>query len=416
MKYAREYDRFKLKYIQDELTKEYQRSVAYWKEENKNPSDCHFYIPSRLIPVICSLSSDELKIEILDNSSINNQINAEIYLDEEKRAIIISSLESDEEKIKRIESVGEYYPIIIKSIKSERIIIEMFIKYKKGYILAGLSSDYLKAFLIQKLHIDNNAAAPIKESMKQNIDGIKFINPLTDYYGENIAGLESDEEKLNLLKKAKSGWHIIVASLSPKYDEYKKKWIKDFSQAKYWEEKNNVAIIKSLSKDIDKVEYVERYIKALKNLSIYADYEIEIIKEMIADIISSFKNSHLIMKYYNKLQIILNELTNKRDNASLDLDKEFGIIIGSLGEIEEAEKKTDILTSINQLDEETRYKLSLIALENFDKSISFLDTAAEKTVAEMNKLTEEFNNLFERSQNLEDEKNESIISLTQRIY
>ena len=35
MKYAREYDRFKLKYIQDELTKEYQRSVAFWKEENK---------------------------------------------------------------------------------------------------------------------------------------------------------------------------------------------------------------------------------------------------------------------------------------------------------------------------------------------------------------------------------------------
>lgn len=314
-----------------------------------------FYWFKRLCTLICSLSSDEQKLSYIDNekyrSFFYNKIIHNKDFGEDLRAEIVASLESDEEKIKRLPEF-KYTKGIIKiicSLSSDRKKIECYTRYQFDEILASLSNEKIQRALCTCLNISDSKIIRTPES---NIED------------ESIKR-ELDDDIKNRYSYTPSNFVEKVTSLS--LDEDKEYYIKLLL------ENREIA---------DKMIYFYQGPDGHKpsgNIKVY---------EAISEIVASFESDELKYRYLNKLK------TYSYGNYHNDEKKDSITIISSLGRTYESKTYTDIITSLDQLDASIRNKLAEIVNSIFNSHLEIINKRKNELAQEKEESDRKFEKRF----------------------
>lgn len=314
-----------------------------------------FYWFKRLCTLICSLSSDEQKLSYIDNEKYSSYFYNKIVnnkdFGEDLRAEIVASLESDEEKIKRLPEF-KYTEGIIKiicSLSSDRKKIECYTRYKYNEILTSLSNEKIQRALCTCLNL---SASEVIGTPENNIED------------------EAIKRKLDMY-----------------IQQYKSSSPSDF-----------VEKVISLSKDEDKEYYINKLLenKDLASEMIYFYHGADGHKpfgdiklyEVIAAIATSFESKELKYSYIRKLnKYSYGNFLNEKLKDSIT-------IISSLGRTYEPKTYTDIITSLDQLDASIRDKLAEIAISRFNSKLEIINERKNKLVQEKEESDRKFEKRF----------------------
>ena len=314
-----------------------------------------FYWFKRLCTLICSLSSDEQKLSYIDNEKYSSYFYNKIVnnkdFGEDLRAEIVASLESDEEKIKRLPEF-KYTEGIIKiicSLSSDRKKIECYTRYKYNEILTSLSNEKIQRALCTCLNL---SASEVIGTPENNIED------------------EAIKRKLDMY-----------------IQQYKSSSPSDF-----------VEKVISLSKDEDKEYYINKLLenKDLASEMIYFYHGADGHKpfgdiklyEVIAAIATSFESKELKYSYIRKLnKYSYGNFLNEKLKDSIT-------IISSLGRTYEPKTYTDIITSLDQLDDSIRNKLTEIAISRFNSKLEIINERKNKLVQEKEESDRKFEKRF----------------------
>ena len=365
------YDSMKQFYIMQELS-------GRFKGDNER---VNFYWFKRICTLICSLSSDETKLEYINNEKYRYFFYDAIVngsnFGERIRALIIASLKSDEEKIRQLSSIKdkENVKVILHSLSSDKKIIEYYIKTGDSSILAYLSDDKMKKAFIKYLGL---YSSDIDWSIKpdKNDPKTKKIS------AKRVMSIENEKERYDFIDLVSSDErYIVLASLSgEEYDDIKKIRINEIIKNKR-RDKLFIELIKSLSKDEDKVHYIH-ILQADSELTqellyTYGKYDRRhfdeiVLEEAITDIVTSFKSDELKFQYLNKLQY------DPTDEYASEKLEDIISILSSLGRTYSKRTHTEIVTSFDQLDEETRNRLGRIVITKGKRTLSRLNSEGEK--------------------------------------
>ena len=332
-----------------------------------------FYWFKRLCTLICSLSSDEQKLSYIDNEKYSSYFYNKIVnnkdFGEDLRAEIVASLESDEEKIKRLPEF-KYTEGIIKiicSLSSDRKKIECYTRYQFDEILASLSNEKIQRALCTCLNISDSK---IIRTPENNIED------------------EAIKRKLDMY-----------------IQQYKSSSPSDF-----------VEKVISLSKDEDKEYYINKLLenKDLASEMIYFYHGADGHKpsgdiklyEVIAAIATSFESKELKYSYIRKLnKYSYGNFLNEKLKDSIT-------IISSLGRTYESKTYTDIITSLDQLDESIRSKLAEIVRSVYNRKLETIHIRQNELAEERKESDRKFS---ERSTELDNKETETTNALTNAL-
>ena len=334
-----------------------------------------FFWFKRLCTLICSLSSDEQKLSYIDNEKYSSYFYNKIVnnkdFGEDLRAEIVASLESDEEKIKRLPEF-KYTEGIIKiicSLSSDRKKIECYTRYQFDEILASLSNEKIQRALCTCLNISDS----------------KIIRTPENNIEDEAIKRELDDDIKNLYSNTPS---------------------------------NFVEKVTSLSKDEDKEYYINLLLenRALADEMIYfyqgpdgrkPSGDIKVY-EAIAEIVASFESDELKYCYLNKQKTY----SNSYGNFLNDKLKDSITIISSLGRTYESKTYTDIITSLDQLDESIRSKLAEIVRSVYNRKLETIHIRQNELAEERKESDRKFS---ERSTELDNKETETTNALTNAL-
>ena len=321
-----------------------------------------FFWFKRLCTLICSLSSDEQKLSYIDNEKYSSYFYNKIVnnkdFGEDLRAEIVASLESDEEKIKRLPEF-KYTKGIIKiicSLSSDRKKIECYTRYKYDEIITSLSNEKIQRALCTCLNISDSKIIRTPES---NIE-------------DEAIKRELDDDIKNLYSNTPSNFVEKVTSLSK--DEDKEYYIKSLLE--------NRALA-------DEMIYFYQGPDGCKpsgDIKVY---------EAISEIVASFESDKLKHRYLNKL------MTYSYGNYHNDEKKDSITIISSFGRTYESKTYTDIITSLDQLDESIRSKLAEIVRSVYNRKLLTIHIRQNELAQEKEESDRKF---MKRSNELDDDE------------
>ena len=314
-----------------------------------------FYWFKRLCTLICSLSSDEQKLSYIDNEKYSSYFYNKIVnnkdFGEDLRAEIVASLESDEEKIKRLPEF-KYTEGIIKiicSLSSDRKKIECYTRYKYNEILTSLSNEKIQRALCTCLNLsasevigtpENNIEdEAIKRELDNDIKNHFSNRPLN--FVEMVTSLSKDKDKEYYINKLIENEKLAYEML---YHYYGPDGCKPFSKIKLYE------VIAAIAASFESDELKYSYLNKLKNYS-YGDFHNDEMKDSIT-------------------------------------------IISSLGRTYESKTYTDIITSLDQLDASIRIKLAEIAKSKFNSKLEIINKRKNELVQEKEESDRKFEKRF----------------------
>lgn len=327
------------------------KSLNYDDEEKIKILDSVFNTEFK-IEIICTLKSDEQKINILESfdlsdiyivkiiktmTSDENKIKSLKYLeDEEKRTIIISSLKSDDKKIELLEKIED--------------------EGNRAQIIKSLQDDDKKIELLEKIEQEKNRVQIIK-SLQDDDKKIAQLEYMEEqpFIVQIVESIQNDEKKIGCLDKIDSEDNREKIIKTLKNDEYKKEALKYLRSEEYI-----TRVIKSLQSDDDKILY-------LKNLRT-SFYILQIIKSLKDDDkkIEQLKN---IEKESIKIEIIKSLQDDDRKIEFLqnfdDESRKVEIIIS----LQDDSKKIEQLENIR--DEDNRRRI-IESLQSIDEKIKAL--------------------------------------------
>ena len=339
-----------------------------------------FYWFKRLCTLICSLSSDEQKLSYIDNEKYSSYFYNKIVnnkdFGEDLRAEIVASLESDEEKIKRLPEF-KYTKGIIKiicSLSSDRKKIECYTRYKYDEIITSLSNEKIQRALCTCLNLSDS----------------KIIRKLESNIEDEAIKRELDNDIENCYSYRPLDFVEKVTSLSK--DEDKEYYI------------NLLLENRELATDIIYHYHGPDGCKPSSDIKVY---------EAIAEIVASFESDKLKCFYLRKQKNYLyRHFYNDNYNDKM---KDSITIISSLGRTYESKTYTDIITSLDQLDESIRSKLAEIVRSVYNRKLETIhirqnELAQEKEKSDR-KFMKRFNELDDDETKTKEAKRNALIQL-----
>jgi len=327
--------------------------------------------------IIASLSSDEAKVELLNQIILDRSDDYSAgYLDGEE-AEIVASLSSDEDK----EKFWGY-------INSD---------FDRARVLASFISDENKKRLLSELRLDNNyVRGLIVASLSSDADKRRYLESMTyDWhrYHEDLDQFEVEQAErfgadLDEIIVDESGRALVIASLSN--DEDKKAWIERLNCD---DDRAKAMVIASLSSDKDKKELLRDMYYKYKAMVIASLSNDEDKKELLKDIkdeesraeiiasLSSDEDKKELLKDIkdeeSRVRIIAS-LSNEADRVKLlrdiEWDRNRAIIIATLGDDVEFTFEPDLTT---------------LSMEELERMEAELDAKIDKNGGEIERLKQD---------------------------